>query len=213
MHPDETGNASMTPEEAIKLLLGADSTEPSPPPVGFDTPKPSGTGGQRAAAGQRPGTYKGSGNRNQRPVLKSYLPLPGSSAEGTEDGEEAKGRSPVDAAGIQSVLKYETEHARIPKEMPHKNPGYDVESSDASGKVVRYIEVKSFSGKWNNAYAVLSRTQFDMGRNNDEFWLNVVEQAETEDFKIYRIPNPSQEANLFMFDDGWRATAEQDESE
>jgi hypothetical protein len=34
-----------------------------------------------------------------------------------------------------------------------------------------------------------------------------------EDFKIYRIPNPSQKADLFMFDDGWRSTAEQDESE
>lgn len=204
---------SMTPEDAIKSLLGAGSAQPSPPPAGFETPESSGTGGHGAGARQRSTTSKGSAKKNQRPVLRSYLPPPGSSTETADDNEETQGRSPVDAAGVQRVLKYEAEHARIPKEMPHKNPGYDVESRDASGNVVRYIEVKSFSGKWNNAYAVLSRPQFDMGRNNDPFWLYVVEQAETDDFKIHRIPNPSQQANLFMFDDGWRATAEQDESE
>jgi hypothetical protein len=33
--------------------------------------------------------------------------------------------------------------------MPHKNPGYDGESRNGSGEIVRYIEGKSFSENWN----------------------------------------------------------------
>ena len=93
--------------------------------------------------------------------------------------------------------------------MPHNNRGYDVESRDAAGTIVRYIEVKSFTGQWNRTYAVLSRSQFDKANEcGDAFWLYVVERAETDSFDIHRIPNPALKASHFMFDDGWRATAE-----
>jgi len=93
--------------------------------------------------------------------------------------------------------------------MPHKNPGYDIESRDASGKVIRYIEVKSLSGRWRNTYAVLSRPQFDKAIDlGDAFWLYVVENAESDQFAIHPIQNPALKANRFMFDDGWRATSE-----
>ena len=93
--------------------------------------------------------------------------------------------------------------------MPHKNPGYDIDSRDANGNVVRYIEVKSFSGRWNNTYAVLSRPQFNKANElGNVFWLYVVERAESEDFQIHRIQNPPLNANYFMFDSGWRTLAE-----
>jgi hypothetical protein len=93
--------------------------------------------------------------------------------------------------------------------MPHWNPGYDVESRDAAGNIVRYIEVKSLSGYWKNTYAVLSRPQFEKALAlGDIFWLYVVERAQSDDFRIHRIQNPALKANHFMFDDGWRATAE-----
>src|SRR5262249_32878984 len=118
-------------------------------------------------------------------------------------------RSAVDEAGIRRVLKDEAARGRMPTEMPHNNPGYDIESRDASGKIVRYIEVKSFSGQWSSTYADLSRKQLKTANILDEsFWLYVVERADSEDFQIFRIQNPILKANHFMFDDGWRATAE-----
>ena len=47
--------------------------------------------------------------------------------------------------------------------------------------------------------------------NGDLFWLYVVEYAEKDEFKMYRIQNPPLKANHFMFDDGWRSFAEDTE--
>lgn len=71
--------------------------------------------------------------------------------------------------------------------------------------------MKSFSGNWRSTYAVLSQPQFNKARDlGGLFWLYVVERAESDSFKIYRIQNPAAHANRFMFDDGWQATAEPD---
>src|SRR5207247_1331861 len=135
---------------AIKLLLGRDARPPTQPIPELGA-EPGGTG-ERGGAGRRSGSAKKKG----RPVLRSYVPSPDGSDSGSADQEdeaEWQSRSPVDQAGVRHVLEYETTRGRIPKEMSHNNPGYDVESRDASGKVVRYIEVKSFSGMWGNTYA------------------------------------------------------------
>ena len=93
--------------------------------------------------------------------------------------------------------------------MSHGNPGYDIESRDATGQLLRIIEVKSFSGSWRNTFAELSRRQFEKANESGAaFWLYVVERSESDDFEIVRIQNPALRANRFMFDDGWRATAE-----
>ena len=109
-------------------------------------------------------------------------------------------------------MEYEKSAGRQPKEMPPNNKGYDIESQDANGALLlRYIEVKSFSGNWDYTYADLSRDQFDKAsQEREKFWLYVVERAEQDDFRIHRIQNPARKANHFMFDDGWRATAECD---
>ena len=202
---------SMTPEEAIKSLLGAGAPAPTPPPAGLGTEPQPGDG--RSGTGTTVGPEK----KKARPVLRSYLPAPGTSdilPPGGDDGGETQGRALVDEAGVRRVLEYETKCGRTPKEMPHNNPGYDIESRDASGKVVRYIEVKSFSGQWNHAYAVLSRLQFEKAtRLGDAFWLYVVERAEADNFRIHRIQSPALKANHFMFDDGWSATGEQDDTQ
>lgn len=201
----DEGSEDLTTKEALRRLLGGDApppTSPIQPPGG----EPSGTGGVS-------GTDKTgrTGKKRRRPVLRTFLPASDvDGLESTEDAEtDEEPRSPVDMAGVQRVLAYELASGRTPKEMPHKNPGYDVESSDSSGKVVRYIEVKSFSGQWAHTYAVLSRPQFNKARDlGDSFWLYVVERAESEDFKMHRVRNPALLANHFMFDDGWHALAE-----
>lgn len=163
-------------------------------------------GGRGAAEGSR------SGKKVGRPVLRSYLPAPETpdavAADGDEQGDQAQ-RKPVDVAGVMRVMGYEKSCNRIPLEMAHKHEGYDVESRNLTGSIVRVIEVKSLTGRWADSFAVLSKAQFKKSwEKGDLFWLYVVERAMTDDFAIYRIQNPAEKANHFMFDDGWRAIAE-----
>lgn len=196
----------LSPEESVKRLLGEDAPPPTPSIVTPDT-EPLGT-----SSPPRGGKAPGASRKKSRPVLRSYLPAPeiADSLSTAIPDTDDKGRSPVDQAGIRRVMNFESAAGRTPKEMPHKNPGYDIESRDATGKIARYVEVKSFSGQWRDTYAVLSRPQFDKALDlGDLFWLYVVERAESDDdFSIHRIQNPPVKANHFMFDDGWRATAE-----
>lgn len=198
----------MTTGDALNAILGENTPPPTKPLAGLES-EPTPRGG--SAGG---GTYIGTGKKQSRPVLRSYVSAPGSAEEGDKGEKDADkpGRDPVDVAGVQRVLGYESSSGRKPKEMPHNNPGYDIESYDENGKIVRYIEVKSFSGPWNLTYAVLSKDQFGFGyKDTDLFWLYVVEYAESDEYKLYRIQNPTLKANHFMFDDGWRRFAEDTE--
>jgi len=199
-----TGRPVGSPDEVIRQFPGPQAPPPMPPVLRTDQV------GTRAAssAGRGPEPTR----QKARPVLRSYVPSPetsDSTSPGRENEVDGESRSRIDQAGLRRVLEYETRCGRTPHEMPHQNPGYDVESCDAAGRVDRYIEVKSFSGLWTNTYAVLSRPQFDKANEVAEsFWLYVVERAESDDFRIHRIQNPALKANHFMFDDGWRAIAE-----
>jgi hypothetical protein len=101
-------------------------------------------------------------------------------------------------------MHFERLAGRNPTEMPHLNPGFDIESRDSNGALVRLIEVKSTRGPWSNA--ALSKVQFDRARREGSiYWLYVVERAEREDFKVYCIQDPARRVNQFIYDDGWRA--------
>jgi hypothetical protein len=201
----QVGAEVLTTEEALRQLLGENASTPSAPVQDLT-----------AGPGQRDQGSTGGGaapanHGTRRPVLRSYVPSPdqyedhGEAHAGTSNG----GRSPVDIAGVKHVLAHETASGRFPTEMAHNNPGYDIESRDASGEVTRYIEVKSLSGDWRATYAVLSESQFNKGRElGDRFWLYVVERAEASTFTIHCIQNPAVRANHFMFDDGWSTVAE-----
>lgn len=205
----QTEPESMTAEEALKNLLGPNAPPPTPP-VSDPGADPTGTGTSKGD-----GTRSGTSLKKGRPVLRSYVPVPKSADVNSDGGDEDDSgkRSPVDIAGVGRVLTHESGVGRSPKEMRHKNPGYDIESRDAIGKVVRYIEVKSFSGDWRATYAVLSQMQFNKARElGDLFWLYVVERAESEEFKIHCIQNPAMRANHFMFDDGWSGIAALDDN-
>ena len=193
---------SLTPNQALERLLGVGAPPPTPP-VPEPGIEPTGTGRGKGSAKHWRQTKKAG-----RPVLRSYLSPPNDDQESELQGQE-QGRSTVDKAGVGHVLEYERTCGRIPKEMPHNNAGYDIESRDTTGAVVRWIEVKSLSGQWNSTYAVLSRSQFEKATVlGESFWLYVVEQAESDNYQVHRIPNPALKASHFMFDDGWRATAE-----
>jgi hypothetical protein len=108
-------------------------------------------------------------------------------------------------------MEYEKERGRHPHEMPINNPGYDVASKNDAGETARYIEVKSMSGKWGAVGAALSDTQFEHAtKHGDRFWLYVVEYAEQDNYRIYRIRDPARRVDQFIYDDGWEALAEDD---
>ena len=108
-------------------------------------------------------------------------------------------------------MKYERTCGRDPREMAHSNAGFDVESYDKRGELARRIEIKSTGSQWSIAGVMLSRRQHQQAvEDGDLFWLYVVENAQDDDFKIYRIQNPASRIDYFGFDDGWKDVAEPD---
>ena len=118
-------------------------------------------------------------------------------------------RLAIGRAGVDAVLAHERSNGRHPLEMPHDNPGYDVESSDDDGTIVRYIEVKSLVGEWGpGGMPNISPRQFAFARDNREkAWLYVVELAEQAP-RITAINDPVGQATAFVFDPGWRELGE-----
>jgi hypothetical protein len=106
------------------------------------------------------------------------------------------------------VLAYELAQGRVPQEMPHSNPGYDIESVDAFGER-RFIEVKGIDGPWDEAGVRVSATQFRFAMATGKAaWLYVVEHArDAQRICLHQIPDPANTATDFCFDLGWQAIA------
>ncbi|MFZ4595104.1 MAG: DUF3883 domain-containing protein [Verrucomicrobiaceae bacterium] len=153
---------------------------------------------------QRRGNSGGSSTRIETRVYVEHEKPSGDSVE--RGGNEA--RNSVDAAGIQRVLAYEKENGRNAGEQAHSNPGFDIRSEDDSG-CVRYIEVKSLADSWSARGVALSATQFEEAqKRGEEFWLYVVERAESDNAKIFTIRNPANSVRFVLFDHGWRSLSE-----
>ena len=170
-----------------------------------------GEGGQ--ASGKRtPGKAQLGTGKKRRQRLRSYVSSESEDVEGNEDDGEPEERPLIDQAGVERVLEYERQAGRDPKEMPPNHPGYDVQSRDQDGNVVRYIEVKARPGEWGGLGVSMTSTQFShaFARLRDRYWLYVVERADQDDFEIHRIHDPARRVEQFFFDDGWRDLREQD---
>ncbi|MBU2601807.1 MAG: DUF3883 domain-containing protein [Actinobacteria bacterium] len=91
-----------------------------------------------------------------------------------EPANEPARRKLIDELAIQAVLVAERAFGRDPREMPHSNPGYDIESVDPSTGRTLFIEVK---GKAKGSPTVtISKTQILTGLNKpDDFILAIVE--------------------------------------
>ena len=83
-------------------------------------------------------------------------------------------RERIDRLAIAAVMEAERKLGREPTEMPHQNPGYDIESKDPNTNQLLFIEVK---GKSPNAPTVtVSKTQIFTAFNKpDSFILAIVE--------------------------------------
>ncbi len=83
-------------------------------------------------------------------------------------------RERIDRLAVAAVMEAERKLGREPTEMPHHNPGYDIESKDPNTNQLLFIEVK---GKSSEAPTVtISKTQIFTAFNKpDSFILAIVE--------------------------------------
>jgi len=126
-------------------------------------------------------------------------------------------RNKIDKAGMSRVMEYEYQHGREPQDMNEirqNHPGYDIKSADGRSREARYIEVKSLRGLWDKRGICMTSTQFKAGNEHqDQYWLYVVEQAETDEAKVNLIKNPVGLVNEFYYDDSWRQLADKEMEE
>jgi hypothetical protein len=162
--------------------------------------------GDRAERGSErrerdPSKRSNAASSGPRTRKRTYVVAGNGKSDATDDEADLRW-SALDRAGVKRVLRFEHEHGRHPRKMRHHHPGYDVESRDADGNLLRYIEVKSHAGDWGDPQ--LSRRQFRTAQAlGERYWLYVVERAEGDDFRITCIQDPANQVGSFVYDDGW----------
>jgi len=143
-----------------------------------------------------------------RKRLRSYVYLSNGPNDDADDKVSYVDKE-TDEKGIQAVLNYERSQNRNPDLMEHFNRGYDIESKDAKGIVIRYIEVKSLTEHWKYNDIEISAAQYKTAVDfQDRFWLYIVEKAKSSAPRIIRIQNPPKQIDKYCFDSGWEAAAE-----
>lgn len=160
-----------------------------------------------SSPGSRAGTGTVSLERQSR--LRSYVaprPVDGAAVD-TESGDAT---DEVDRRAVEAVMEYERERGRIPTQMPHEHPGYDVRSESSDG-AERYIEVKGTAVRWGEQGVSISSRQYQEGQQRrDRYWLYVVDMALSTP-QVHPIQDPVSQIDQYFFDDGWRVVSEQAE--
>jgi len=180
-------------------------------PSGTGSNQDTSTGSKSTASSTSHTSQAGNGSESQRTRLLSYVLPKGEATTPDKDKDAATSdnRENINRAGVDRVLAWETQAGRYPTEMSHTHPGYDVESRNEAGEVVRYIEVKSRTGAWDQQGVTLSDTQFHEAQNRGEaYWLYIVENADQDDAHIFRIQDPANHVEYFCFDNGWGGLSE-----
>ncbi|RKU17112.1 RNA helicase [Candidatus Poribacteria bacterium] len=113
-------------------------------------------------------------------VIGGALIIPQSLLDAASDPEHLASTVPsqtdrerIDRLAVNAVMEAERRLGREPTEMPHQNPGYDIESKDPNTNQLLFIEVK---GKSTDATTVtVSKTQIFTAFNKpDSFILAIV---------------------------------------
>lgn len=92
----------------------------------------------------------------------------------------------VEEAAMQIVIEDEIHQERHPKDV-HTGRSWDIESCDAQGRVLRYIEVKGRGPKEAEEVSLTDPEWEAARRLGDQYWLYIVR---LEDKRIWRIQNP-----------------------
>ncbi len=120
-------------------------------------------------------------------VLPAPTPLSLPPARGEREGGPAMHRDPaVELVAMQKVMEYETRQGRHPRDV-HVGHSWDIESDDAQGVTVRYIEVKG-RGPEDADVVELTDPEWEAARRlGDQHWLYVVRLG---DGMLWMIRNP-----------------------
>jgi hypothetical protein len=231
---EDSGSESLTPEEAIRALLG-DVSEPTPPIEEEEPPslvrpgsgghgsETSGSGhggghrgngqskrggGSSSPAGRPPGQKQGKTQTGHHAFI-SYVASHPDDEDPDPDGLAHEERLALEEKAIQIILASEPELKRTQT----NNPGFDLLEVDDNNKPQRWVEVKAMLGTLKDRPVGLSKTQFECAQEHEEaYWLYVVERAASPDQSpIVRIQNPAGKARTFTFDHGWIAVAKIEE--
>lgn len=160
-----------------------------------------------SSGGQEGDTSVSSNNRRDGRRFHSYVYVEKNS-ESHLSQNTVTSRSAYDKRAIEIAINYEEIKGRIPAEMPHNHPGYDIESTDQSRLSARFIEVKAVRGDWNNTGIALSKEQFAKAQSmNSTYWIYVVDRVETENPRLFCINDPASKAEYFVFDSGWSSAS------
>ena len=90
-------------------------------------------------------------------------------------------RDRIDKLAVAAVMEAEQKLGRVPKEMPHHNPGYDIESKDPNNNSLLFIEVK---GKSPGATSVtVSKTQIFTAFNKPKNFILAIVEVEGDTAK------------------------------
>lgn len=92
----------------------------------------------------------------------------------------------VELAAMAAVMEYETRQGRFPRDV-HVGHSWDIESDDAQGVTVRYIEVKG-RGPEDADVVELTDPEWEAARRlGDQHWLYIVRLA---DDRVWPVRNP-----------------------
>ena len=114
-------------------------------------------------------------------IVGAALIVPAASVKPTIDLTSTPGgedvRPLIDALAVEAVMQSERAQGNTPTEMPHHNPGYDIESLDAQTGKLRFLEVK---GKLEGQTTVtVSKTQILTALNAPDNWFLVIVPVKT----------------------------------
>ncbi len=92
----------------------------------------------------------------------------------------------VEAAAMEAVMTYETRAGRHPRDV-HQGNSWDIESYDAQGNLLRYIEVKG-RGPEDADVVILTEPEWEASRRlGERHWLYIVRLG---DGKVWMVQNP-----------------------
>jgi hypothetical protein len=134
----------------------------------------------------------------------TYVSVNANSDPTDDEGLSAEDLKATEAAAIDFIVSLEPHLERTPT----NNPGFDLYEGESLEFIVRYVEVKSKKGSWNNAVA-LSEEQFRLAEiERERFWLYVVENAQNPiQRRLHKIQDPAGKSKYFTFDSGWKLIA------
>lgn len=215
---DLKGGTSGAVKEAIEKLLGG-VAPPAAPPAAPAGAEHSGSGAC-APSGAREGTKTGpgGGHGHGRPAAPrgttgssdsrtfiSYVAVHPGEEESDPDGLDQEQRMTLEEKAIAFILRREPNW----KQTSPNNPGFDLLRVGSDGQPEAWCEVKAMKSSLDERPVGLSRAQFKCAQEHgDNYWLYVVEHADSDEPHLVRIQDPVGKARTFTFDQGWRAVAE-----